>query len=61
MTDNGISNEMVDRELTYALATSEMLYKTNLRRSSIFRITVLIIRFFKLDHIVKKMLKWESR
>ena len=64
MINNGISDDIVDRELAYALVTSEMLYKTNLRttlRSYIYRVTVLIIRFFSLEKFVKKILKWKSK
>jgi len=64
MIDNGISDDIVDRELAYALVTSEMLYKINLRttfKGHIYRIIVLIIRFFRLEYIVKKIIKWENR
>jgi hypothetical protein len=59
-----ISDDIVDRELAYALVTSEMLYKLNLRttfKENVYRIIVLIIRFFRLENIVKKLLKWKNR
>jgi len=64
--DNGISKDIVDRELEYALKTTEMLYKINLRkyftlRYYIFNKATLIIRFFRLEHIIKKIFKWRIR
>lgn len=66
MIDNGISHDTVDRELAYALATSEILYKINLKKTRTFKyiiikIAILLMRFLKLENIEKKLLKWNNK
>jgi hypothetical protein len=60
MTNNGVTPDIVAQELAYALETSKLLYEINLKktfRRCIFNMALLVIRFFRMERFVKKILK----